>query len=96
MTNKAILREIRRENQSINRNLMRLTNIGLIGMLGESAKEAKKANDPVRKTLVKAGLLFVIISEITLLIADITGYREEKMEQELEEAGLDSDDNDCD
>lgn len=32
MTNKAILREIHRDNKAINRNLQRLANIGLIGM----------------------------------------------------------------
>ena len=38
MTNKTILREIHRENKSINRNLQRLANIGLIGLLGKSAE----------------------------------------------------------
>ena len=42
MTNKTILREIHRENKSINRNLQRLANIGLIGLLGKSAEAAKK------------------------------------------------------
>ena len=45
MTNKAILREIHRENKSINRNLQRLANIGLIGLLGKSAEEAKKTDN---------------------------------------------------
>lgn len=45
MTNKTILREIHRENKSINRNLQRLANIGLIGLLGKSAEEAKKTDN---------------------------------------------------
>ena len=37
MTNKEILRKIHRENKTINRNLLRLVNIGLIGLLGKIA-----------------------------------------------------------
>lgn len=85
MTNKTILREIHRENKSINRNLQRLANIGLIGFLGKSAEEAKKTDDPVGKTLAKTGLILVAVSEIVLMIADIIDYREEKIEQQLEE-----------
>ena len=85
MTNKTILREIHRENKSINRNLQRLANIGLIGLLGKSAEEAKKTDDPVGKTLAKTGLILVAVSEIVLMIADIIDYREEKIEQQLDE-----------
>ena len=85
MANKTILREIHRENKSINRNLQRLANIGLIGFLGKSAEEAKKTDDPVGKTLAKTGLILVAVSEIVLMIADIIDYREEKIEQQLEE-----------
>ena len=85
MTNKTILREIHRENKSINRNLQRLANIGLIGLLGKSAEEAKKTDDPVGKTLAKTGLILVAVPEIVLMIADIIDYKEEKIEQQLEE-----------
>ena len=85
MTNKTILREIHRENKSINRNLQRLANIGLIGLLGKSAEEAKKTDDSVRKTLAKIGLILVAVSEIALLIADSIAYRQKKIEQQLEE-----------
>ena len=85
MTNKTILREIHRENKSINRNLQRLANIGLIGFLGKSAEEAKKTDDPVGKTLAKTGLILVAVSEIVLMIADIIDHKEEKIEQQLEE-----------
>ena len=85
MTNKTILREIYRENKSINRNLQRLANIGLIGLLGKSAEEAKKTDDPVGRTLAKAGLILVAVSEIVLMIVDIIDYREEKIEQQLGE-----------
>lgn len=85
MINKTILREIHRENKSINRNLQRLANIGLIGLLGKSAEAAKKTDDLVGKTLAKTGLILVVVSEIVLMIADIIDYREEKIEQQLEE-----------
>lgn len=85
MTNKTILRKIHREDKSINRNLQRLANIGLISLLGKSADEAKKTDDHVGKTLAKTGLILVAVSEIVLMIADIIDYREEKIEQQLEE-----------
>ena len=85
MTNKTILREIHRENKSINRNLQRLANIGLIGLLGKSAEEAKKTDDSVRKTLAKTGLILVAVSEIALLIADSIDYRQKKIDQQLDE-----------
>ncbi len=79
MTNEAILREIHKDNRSINRNLQRLVNIGLIGLLGKSAQEAKKTDDSVEKTLVKIGLLFVAVLEIALLIVDIIDFRKERI-----------------
>ena len=85
MTNEAILRKIHRDNKFINRNLQRLANIGLIGLLGKSAEVAKKTDDAVGKTLVKTGLILVAVSEIVLMIADIIDYREAKIEQQLEE-----------
>ena len=83
MTNKTILREIHRENKSVNRNLQRLANIGLIGLLGKSAEAAKKTDDHVGKTLAKTGL--ILVAEIVLMIADIIDYREAKIEHKLEE-----------
>ena len=79
MTNEAILREIHKDNRSINRNLQRLVNIGLIGLLGKSAQEAKKTDDSVEKTLVKIGLLIVAVLEIALLIVDIIDFRKERI-----------------
>ena len=86
MINKTILREIHKENKSINRNLQRLANIGLIGLLGKSAEAAKKTDDSVGKTLGKTGLILVAVSEIVFMITDIIDYREAKTEQQLEEA----------
>lgn len=85
MTNKAILREIYRNNKAINRNLQCLANIGLIRLLGKSAEDAKKTNDTVGKMLAKTGLLLVAVSEIVLLVGDFIDYRKDKIEHELEE-----------
>lgn len=79
MTNTALLREIRRENKAINRNLQRLANIGLIGLLGKCAEEAKKSDDSEGKTLAKMGLLLVAVSEVILLVSDLVDYRKEKI-----------------
>lgn len=85
MTNTALLREIHRDNKAINRNLQRLANIGLIGLLWKVAGEAKKSDDSAGKTLAKMGLLLVAVSEVILLVSDLIDYREEKIERELEE-----------
>lgn len=85
MTNKVILRDIHKDNKAINRNLQRLANIELIRLLGKSAEEAKKTNDTVGKSLARVGLILIAASEMVLLIGDIVDYRNEKIEQELEE-----------
>ena len=81
MTNKVTLRDIHKDNKAINRNLQRLANIELIRLLGK----AKKTNDTVGKSLARAGLILIAASEMVLLIGDIVDYRNEKIEQELEE-----------
>mgnify|MGYP004480052941 FL=1 len=85
MTNTALLREIYKDNKTINRNLQRLVNIGLIGLLGKCAQEAKKSDDSAGKMLAKAGLLLVVVSEVILLVSDLIDYRKEKIGQELED-----------
>ena len=56
-------------------------------LLGKSAEEAKKIDDSVGKTLAKTGLILVAVSEIVLMMADVIDYKEEKIEQQLEEDG---------
>ena len=85
MTNKVTLRDIHKDNKAINRNLQRLANIELIRLLGKRAEEATKTNDTVGKSLARAGLILIAASEMVLLIGDIVDYRNEKIEQELEE-----------
>ena len=84
MKNKEILRKIYYENRAINRNIQRLANISLIGLLAKSAKEAKESDDEQGKNLAKAGLLLVVISEVLIMISDILDRRKMKIEEKIE------------
>ena len=53
MKNKEILRKIYYENRVINRNIQRLANISLIGLLAKSAKKAKESDDEQGQNLQK-------------------------------------------
>ena len=83
MKNKEILRKIYYENRAINRNIQRLANISLIGLLARSAKKAKES-DEQGKNLAKAGLLLVVISEALIIISDILDHRKMKIEEKIE------------
>ena len=48
-------------------------------------EEAKKSDDSTGKMLAKAGLLLVVVSEVILLVSDLSDYRKEKIGQEHEE-----------
>ena len=72
------------KNKAINRNMQRLVNIGLIGILGGIAKEAKASDDPKAKILVKAGMVMIAITEGLLLFSDILDYRKSRIEEKLE------------
>ena len=88
MKNKEMLRKIYYENKAMNRNMQRLVNIGLLGILGilgRAAKEAKESDDAKEKNLVKAGLVFIAITQGLLMISDILDYRKNRMEAQLEE-----------
>lgn len=84
MKNKEILRKIYYENRAINRNIQRLANIDLIGLLARSAKETKESDDEQGKNLAKAGLLLVVISEVLIMISDILDQRKMKIEEKIE------------
>ena len=75
MKNKDMLRKIYYDNRAMNRNIQRLSNIGLIGLL---AKSAKASDDQKGKVLVKAGMVFVIITEVLLMVGDIIDCKELK------------------
>lgn len=85
MKNKEMLRKIYYENKAMNRNMQRLVNIGLLGILGRVAKETKESDDAKEKNLVKAGLVLVAITQGLLMISDILDYRKKRLEARLEE-----------
>lgn len=85
MTNRELLKEIHRENKAMNRNLLRLINIGMIGMLGKMGHEAKESNDTVGRTLAKTGLLMVAVSESLLAVSEIVDMRKAKIKDRLED-----------
>ena len=79
-----MLRKIYYENKAINKNMQRLVNVGLIGILSGAAKEAKASDDPKAKILVKAGMAMIAITEGLLMISDILDYRKSRIEEKLE------------
>ena len=84
MKNKEMLRKIYYENKAINRNMQRLVNIGLIGILSGAAKEAKVSDDSNAKSLAKAGMVMIAITEGLLLFSDSLDYRKSRIEEKLE------------
>ena len=85
MSDKEILTEIHYENRSINRNIMRLTNIGAIGLLARLANNAKVNDCQPKKRLVRVGLLLAAIVEILIIIDSIADYRMYKEDLEEED-----------
>lgn len=84
MKNKEMLRKIYYENKATNRNMQRLVNIGLIGILSGAAKEAKASDDSKAKSLVKAGMVMIAITGGLLLFSDILDYCKNRIEENLE------------
>lgn len=82
MTNKELLQQIHRDNREIKRNFQHLANIGLMGVLGNLAAEAKKKGDGEGKTLIRAGLFCIFISEILILISEINDCRKARTKEE--------------
>ena len=73
MKNKEMLRKIYYENKAINRNMQRLVNIGLIGILGGAAKEAKVSDLMKDGKLGCGGLIAIIL----LIFAFLNDFAEE-------------------
>lgn len=84
MKNKEMLRKIYYENKALKRNMQRLVNIGLLGILSGAAKETKASDDPKAKNLVKAGMVMIAITEGLLLVSDILDYCKNRIEEKLE------------
>ncbi len=84
MTNRELLKEIHRDNKAMSRNIQRFVSISLMGMLGKSVGEAKEKDDKAGKLLATTGLLFVVLSEIILLVSDFIAYRKVKTGEKQE------------
>lgn len=85
MTNRDLLKEIRNENKAINRNIQRLINIGLLGLLGKAGQEAKAKEDETGRLLSKAGILLIAIDVILLFVSDVIDYKKSRVEDRLDE-----------
>lgn len=85
MKNEKILKDIYDENRAINRNLQRLTSIGLIAMLSNTIKEAKEKGDSTIVSVGKVGLVALAVAQLLLLISDISALMRRKDEKKLTE-----------
>lgn len=85
MTNRDLLKDIRKENKSINRNVRRLINIVLLGVLGKAALEAEEEDDETSKLLSKIGILLVAFNEILLFVSGIIDHKRSMVEDRLDE-----------
>lgn len=80
MKNKELLSKIYYQTKSINKNLQRLANIGLLSILTQCAKEVKDEEDTEGKKLVKLGLKLLAVSEILIMISDFVDHCRSKRE----------------
>jgi len=76
MKTQELLNEIYYEQKATNRNLQRLSNITLIGILARLSKVAKDKGDEKGKRLCKVGLVLAIITEGLILMLDILDRQE--------------------
>lgn len=75
MADMDLLKEIHKENKSMNRNIQVLVYIGLIGLLGNLVNKAKKDNDNTGKLLAKIGLFLVAVYQVLLFICDVIDFK---------------------
>lgn len=80
---KKILNDIYYEQKSTNRQLQRLSNIVLIGILTYLSKNAKDKDDEQGKRLCKVGLILATVAEGILMLVDIMDYRSRKISKQL-------------
>lgn len=80
---KKLLNDIYYEQKATNRQLQRLSNIALIGILAGLSKNTKDRGDEHGKKLCKAGLILTIVAEGVLMVSDIMDYRSKCISQQL-------------
>lgn len=83
---KKLLNDIYYEQKATNRQLQRLSNIALIGILMWLSKNAKDKGDELGKKLSKAGLTLAIVAEGVLMVSDIWDYWSKNISKQLIEA----------
>ena len=80
-----VLHDIYEENRSINRNLQRITSIGLIAVLDNILKDAKTKGDDKTVGVGKLALLALALAQFLLLISDISAMMRKRNEEKIDE-----------
>ncbi len=84
MKDKELLKKIYRENKALNRNIQSLTNLCLVSLLSKSAEEAKIKDNKRMKLVAEIGMILVMVAECISLVRDIIIYKQEKIEDKIE------------
>lgn len=79
-----MLQDIYEENRSINRNLQRITSIGLIAILSNIIKEAKDKEDDKIVGVGKLALFTLAVTQFLLLVSDVSALMRKRNEEKLE------------
>ncbi len=85
MKNEKILKDIYDENRTINRNLQRLTSIGLIAVLSNTIKEAKEKGDNTIVSMGRVALFTLALAQFLLLISDVSALLRKRNEEQVDE-----------
>ena len=89
MKNNTILKDIYSESKGINRNLQRISTIGLISLLSTTLKEAKEKDDENVVAIGKIGMMALALAQVLLFVSDIDEIihrrKERKLDAEYEE-----------
>lgn len=85
MKNEKILKDIYDENRAINRNLQRLTSIGLIAVLSNTIKETKEKGDNTIVRLGRTALFALALAQFLLLISDVSTLQRKRNEEQVDE-----------
>lgn len=82
MEEKQLLREINYQTKKANRNIQRLINISLIGILGNIEFRCKESENEQGRKVAKFGLGLTLVTEVLLLLGDVIDMKREKMEED--------------
>ena len=82
MTNKELLQQIHRDNREIKRNFSASGQYWTYGSAWKLCCGGKGKGDGEGKTLIRAGLFCIFISEILILISEINDCRKARTKEE--------------